>query len=99
MFILLASGDMPYFDHTMATTLQQGKTAKASGKLVRTMPTVIVNKRTLAPDQKPNVDVTNKYKLDLDVKKLIYMRNLLSAEVRSTLGEWANTNLDLSLFF
>lgn len=76
---------MPYFDHTMAQTLQQGKTATASGKLVRTMPTQIVNKRTLAPDQKPNVDVTNKYKLDLDVKKLIYMRNLLSAEVRSTL--------------
>ncbi|KAI2797587.1 hypothetical protein BLOT_014121 [Blomia tropicalis] len=75
---------MPYFDRSMASTVsgvQQSTTTSPQGKLIRNVPSSNCSKAsTNANVQAASVTAT-KYKCDIDMKRLLYMRNLLRAEV------------------
>lgn len=78
---------MPYFDHSMATSIAADPTAsmtskKEAGKVIRNVPTDKCSASNKEPEAAPDEKITAKYKVDVDVKKLTQMKDLLKAEVR-----------------
>ena len=79
---------MPYIDHNMASSMSDDPStsmASKQGKVIRTVPANSCSKSNKQPDEPPDEAVTSKYKVDLDLRKLMFMRNLLKAEVSETL--------------
>ena len=77
---------MPYFDHNMACSMSDSKDPSTSmsskqGKVIRTVPANSCSKNNKQPDEPADEKFTSKYKVDLDLRKLMFMRNLLKAEV------------------
>lgn len=80
---------MPYFDHQMATSIsdspsdsQSGSKSSKKDKVLRTV--AISNKKTEKMTSKdPDASITSKYKTNIDLRKLMFMRNLLKAEIEN----------------
>ena len=77
---------MPYLDDLMASHLADSIGSKSlnsskSGKVVRTLPSENCSKTSKQANVEPSEEMTTKYKLDLDQRKLLFMRNLLKSEV------------------
>lgn len=77
---------MPYFDHSMATSIAADPNAsmtskKEAGKVIRNVPTDKCSASNKEPEAAPDEKITAKYKVDVDVKKLTQMKDLLKAEV------------------
>ena len=75
---------MPYFDHNMASSICDGGgggggASMKAGKVFRTVPSC--SKSSKQPDTPPDEKYSAEYKVDLDLRKLMFMRNLLKAEV------------------
>ena len=84
---------MPYFDHTMATTMSKlsnttsansttTSTVTKNDKKIRTMPATACSKISSATSTVANEKIVSHYKVDFELGKLEFMRNLLKAEVR-----------------
>nr|XP_046909891.1 CBL-interacting protein kinase 2-like isoform X1 [Dermatophagoides farinae] len=81
---------MPYFDHQMATSISDSpsdsQSSKSMGskkdKILRTV--ACSNKKTEKITHKdPDASITSKYKQNIDLRKLMFMRNLLKAEIET----------------
>ena len=73
---------MPYFDHNMATNISDDlANAITAGKVIRRVPPNSRSASNKEADEKPNEAISNKYRINLDMRKLMFMRNLLKAEV------------------
>lgn len=54
---------------------------KGQGKVIRTVPPSSASASNKNPDEGPDEAVASKYKTDIDMRKLMFMRNLLKSEV------------------
>ena len=86
---------MVYFDHQMASSISdKGGSSKKAGssmsasystsskaKSQRNQPSKSMSSKSKSSYADADEKVVSKYKIDVDLKKLMFMRNLLKAEV------------------
>lgn len=78
---------MVYLDHAMASCMAEpGSSMSGSmscstkaGKMIRNMPGI--SKKSKKVNEEGDEAILNKYKCNIDPKKLLFMRNLLKSEV------------------
>ena len=92
---------MPYFDHSMATSISVDPSTsmsskKEAGKVIRNVPTSQCSASHKEAEVAADEKVTSKYVVkDVDMKKLVSLRSLLKAEV----SEFVLTFWDFFLIF
>lgn len=75
----------------MATSISEDPSTsmsskKEAGKIIRTCPSNTCSASNKDPDEGPDEKIASQYKNDMDMRKLMFMRNLLKAEVKSAVS-------------
>ena len=75
------SSKMPYLEFLMASLLADQNTNPMKDKVVRNLPSTNCSMTYKEPHIEPADKFKSRYKMDLDERKILYMRNILKAEV------------------